>query len=158
MNVEQFGAYLKELRVNKGLTLRQLADLTGYTNSYLSQIETGKKGKMPTPELITKLAEHLGTDQFNLLRLAGYEELAIGKRQAYNLEENFQRLNFLEKENFELLAHFNRNLELDILLGMETTTPGWDWIRPSFKGKKLSMKKKQRILKMIELLLEEDED
>ena len=37
------GAYLREQRENAQLSLRQLADLAGISNPYLSQIERGLK-------------------------------------------------------------------------------------------------------------------
>jgi len=44
----------KDKRKEKGLTLRQVEDLTGISNSYLSQLETGKV-KKPSYEVVSKL-------------------------------------------------------------------------------------------------------
>jgi transcriptional regulator with XRE-family HTH domain len=52
----QFGQFLKELRIAKGLTLIELGERIHLSNPYLSQIENGKRG-IPTPELLEKLAE-----------------------------------------------------------------------------------------------------
>jgi len=73
LNANDFGLYLKRLRNNRGLTLTQLGDLIGYSNPYLSQIETGKKG-IPSPEFLKKLSKGLNVDLNDLMFTAGYIE------------------------------------------------------------------------------------
>jgi transcriptional regulator with XRE-family HTH domain len=51
------GDYLKEQRRNAELSLRQLADLTGVSNPYLSQIERGLR--KPSAEVLQQLAKAL---------------------------------------------------------------------------------------------------
>lgn len=80
LSVKEFGEWVKALREEKGLTLTQLGDMIGYSNPYLSQIETGKKKKMPSPELLEKLAKPLGVNYSDLLFMAGYDDLAKGVR------------------------------------------------------------------------------
>ena len=36
-----FGEYLKELRKSKGLTQKELAELSGFSNAEISKIESG---------------------------------------------------------------------------------------------------------------------
>jgi transcriptional regulator with XRE-family HTH domain len=64
----EFGQYLKKLRQDKSLTLVELADLTDFSNAYLSQIENGKRGA--SIELLEKLSEPLGVPLFTLLEKA----------------------------------------------------------------------------------------
>lgn len=77
MTNEEFGAYLKELRTSKGLTLTALGDLIGYSNPYLSQIENGKKKGMPSPDLLNKLSKPLGVPYSDLMLKAGYYDEAM---------------------------------------------------------------------------------
>lgn len=51
------GEYLKEQRLNARLSLRQLADLTGVSNPYLSQIERGLR--KPSAEVLQQIAKAL---------------------------------------------------------------------------------------------------
>lgn len=51
------GDKLKKLRTEKGLTTRELADLIGYSQAYISGLESGKKN--PQPVVVEKLAEVL---------------------------------------------------------------------------------------------------
>ncbi len=61
----QFGEKLRILRQRRGMTLNELAELTGYaTHSPLSQFETGKR--KPTLDFVYKVAEVFGIS-FDLL-------------------------------------------------------------------------------------------
>lgn len=52
-----FGEYLREQRRNARLSLRQLADLTGVSNPYLSQLERGLR--RPSAQVLQQLAKGL---------------------------------------------------------------------------------------------------
>ena len=61
--VETLGDYLREQRLAASLSLRQLAEQTGVSNPYLSQIERGLR--KPSAEVLQQLAKgaaHLGGD------------------------------------------------------------------------------------------------
>lgn len=55
--VESLGDYLREQRVAAKLSLRQLAEQTGVSNPYLSQIERGLR--RPSAEVLQQLAKAL---------------------------------------------------------------------------------------------------
>lgn len=57
-----FGAKLKQLRLEEGLTQQQLADRIGVTKSVISYYELQER--YPSPEVLTKLASifHVTTD------------------------------------------------------------------------------------------------
>ena len=55
---------LWELRVNQGLTQRQLARKAGISNATLSKIEHGRSARPPT---LKKLADVLGVEPVDLL-------------------------------------------------------------------------------------------
>jgi HTH-type transcriptional regulator, competence development regulator len=65
-----FGERLRELRRQKGMTLRALAYATGLSFTYLSKIETGKVPYTPSVEKIRALAEALDIDSLDLLQAA----------------------------------------------------------------------------------------
>lgn len=67
----QFREYLKKLRKEKGLTLRDLEKKSGITNAYLSMIENGKRG-IPNPDTLMKIHEPLGVSYEELMVKAGY--------------------------------------------------------------------------------------
>lgn len=53
--MQQFGRKLKQLRKSRNLTLVQLGELLGVHNTYVSQLETGKR--IPNAEMIIKIAD-----------------------------------------------------------------------------------------------------
>jgi transcriptional regulator with XRE-family HTH domain len=63
------GAYLREQRENAQLSLRQLADLAGVSNPYLSQIERGLK--RPSAEILQQIAKGLKVSAESLYVRAG---------------------------------------------------------------------------------------
>jgi transcriptional regulator with XRE-family HTH domain len=63
------GAYLREQREHAQLSLRQLADLAGISNPYLSQIERGLK--RPSAEILQQIAKGLQVSAESLYVRAG---------------------------------------------------------------------------------------
>ncbi|EWT05784.1 XRE family transcriptional regulator [Intrasporangium chromatireducens Q5-1] len=63
------GAYLREQRENAQLSLRQLAELAGVSNPYLSQIERGLK--KPSAEILQQIARALQVSAESLYVRAG---------------------------------------------------------------------------------------
>jgi transcriptional regulator with XRE-family HTH domain len=43
MNVTKFGQFIRKLRINKGVNLKEMAESLGVTSSHLSALELGKK-------------------------------------------------------------------------------------------------------------------
>jgi transcriptional regulator with XRE-family HTH domain len=67
--VESLGEYLREQRVSARLSLRQLAELAGVSNPYLSQIERGLR--RPSAEVLQQLAKALRISAEQLYLRAG---------------------------------------------------------------------------------------
>lgn len=73
MEAVEFGEYLKKLRKNKGLTMKQFGESVDLSQPYLSQIESGQRG-IPSPDILKKLSEGLGVEYTKLMEEAGYIE------------------------------------------------------------------------------------
>lgn len=67
----EFGQYIRNLRKEKGLSARELSRLTGISQAYLSQLETGKYNN-PTKKVVIDLSQGLGVSRVEPLRKAGY--------------------------------------------------------------------------------------
>lgn len=67
--VESLGDYLKEQRVSARLSLRQLAEMAGVSNPYLSQIERGLR--KPSAEVLQQIAKALRISAEQLYIRAG---------------------------------------------------------------------------------------
>jgi transcriptional regulator with XRE-family HTH domain len=70
MSPEQIGSYLRDLRNQKRLTLREVERESGASGSYLSQVEQGKR--QPSADLLRKIAPTYGASVRELLTIAGY--------------------------------------------------------------------------------------
>ncbi|WP_166391120.1 helix-turn-helix domain-containing protein [Nocardioides ochotonae] len=67
--VEGLGDYLREQRTSAQLSLRQLAELAGVSNPYLSQIERGLR--KPSAEVLQQIAKALRISAEQLYLRAG---------------------------------------------------------------------------------------
>lgn len=72
-DLKELGQYLHTARNKLGLSIRQLEELSGISNAYISQIENGKRN--PSPKVLKKLSKPLNLDYGELLKLAGYNDL-----------------------------------------------------------------------------------
>jgi transcriptional regulator with XRE-family HTH domain len=66
----ELGNYLRELRTQKRLSLREVEKISGASGSYLSQVEQGKR--QPSADLLRKIAPAYGTSVRDLMTKAGY--------------------------------------------------------------------------------------
>src|SRR5258706_16428147 len=70
MMQDGFGVKLRELRQEKGMTLRALAEAAGVDFTYLSKIENDRLDYSPRVETIRDLAQALEVEPMELLQLA----------------------------------------------------------------------------------------
>lgn len=81
MQAKNFGKFLRKLRKERGLTIRQVETYSGVSNAYLSQVETGKRG-IPSPEILEKLAPVLKVSYELLMEKAGYLKSSNGNNDS----------------------------------------------------------------------------
>src|SRR5712692_9246889 len=65
------GEELRRLRMEKGVTLREVEKATELSRAYLSQLENGK-AEQPSPRVLHKLAEFYEVSYHRLMESAGY--------------------------------------------------------------------------------------
>lgn len=145
LGVKEYGEWLKALREEKGLTLSALGELTEYSTPHISQIETGKKKKMPAPAYLEKLAGPLGVDYSALLSMAGYDDLAKGVRYR-EAQEDFS------DEDFDLIALKKQVKFLEGITDIKTFLERKAPPHPTYNGHKLTEQDRKRILIILEQL------
>ncbi len=64
--MKRFGEKLRTLRLQHGLTMRQLGDMLGVSDSYISQMETGDK--VPNVAMLLKIANMFNVSLDQLAR------------------------------------------------------------------------------------------
>lgn len=75
-----FYEQLKDMRKMKGFTIRELADRSGVSAAYISQLENGNRG-IPSPDVLMKLSEGLNMPYTELMQIAGYLEKSTQSRE-----------------------------------------------------------------------------
>lgn len=78
MDVKEFGEYIKNIRLNKKLSLRQVDQYSDVTYSNLSMIENGTR--TATPLVLKELSKVYNIDYIDLLQKCGYIDLAEAER------------------------------------------------------------------------------
>lgn len=85
--VRRFAARLRELRRQRGLTQRELAERAELTETYLSRLES--VGAAPGIDLVDRLATALGTTVHDLLPLTDQPDTRVAlRREAERLVGN----------------------------------------------------------------------
>ena len=79
----RFAKELRRIRGIKGASLRDVEKYTGISNTYLSQLETGKADK-PSPEILKKLADYYKVPYLSFMESAGY----LGAQKWFDVTNN----------------------------------------------------------------------
>jgi len=87
----KFGNYMRKLRKEKGLTLKQVEQAADVSNAYLSQIERGVRNP-PHPDILKRLAKAYEVTHRELLIAAGYLEDPEEQVKQEKIEKAFQHV------------------------------------------------------------------
>lgn len=77
VELEAVGRNLAEQRASRGLSLRELGELTGYTSSYLSQVERGDS--VPSLSGLATMAAALGVEMASLFEQAAGHRIHVSR-------------------------------------------------------------------------------
>ena len=89
--VENFGEYLRTLRLEQKLSLREAEKLSGVSNSYLGLIERGQR-PIPGADILKKLAPVYNVPARDLMRSAGYlkdEDVSLSEEDEVDMAFKF---------------------------------------------------------------------
>ena len=106
MNLEELKNLIESSRVEKGISQRELAKLTGISRSTLNDLINGKIKKVDIDDL-RKIAETLDMSLQKLLKVAGYDEMLF----------YFSKNKYANKSNKDLkdLLEQYKNSETELL-------------------------------------------
>lgn len=139
------GQIVNEARLKKQMTLKELAEKTELTDTYLSFIENNKRN--PSKKVLMKLSKVLDINLSTLL--------------AASLKFKEQKEQAKIKKALEEFNAFNENLELHRTLA-NTHLKLENFLKQNeniyFKNIRLSENDKKRILKMLDILFEHFEE
>ena len=98
------GEYLKEIRLQKKLSLKDVYKLTGISDSKLSRIETGTNASDPAPSILQALSNLYSINLIELYRMAGY----LDEEALSSYKQVFHNVNLLtEDERNHIQAHID---------------------------------------------------
>ena len=90
--MENFGSYMRRLRKERGLTLKQVETHAKVSNAYISQIERGLRNP-PQPDILKRLAKTYDVPHRELLIAAGHlEEDSAETAKRRQIEEAFKHV------------------------------------------------------------------
>lgn len=119
---QSLGEYLREQRTSARLSLRQLADLAGVSNPYLSQIERGIK--KPSAEILQQLAKGLQISSESLYVKAGFlDEHTVSGHRPWDVEGAVTADTALTARQKATLIDIYRSFVGDTPAGPSETTP-----------------------------------
>lgn len=102
LSKKELGAYLKHIRKEKDVSLRDVYSKKGISYSHLSMIENGKRGV--TPALLKNLAELYNVDYIDLYEKAGYIDLIKDEQGSLLKKIGATPLSDIKTSNIPLLG------------------------------------------------------
>ena len=81
---------LKDIRKRRRFTIREVADRSGVSAGYISQLENGQRGT-PSPDILLKLSEGLESSYAELMQIAGYIDLDSREQENKNKPVSLRR-------------------------------------------------------------------
>lgn len=95
--MSKVGEYLKKIRLNQNLSLNDVYEKTGITDSRLNRIELEKNE--PSPNILKQLSKLYNIDLINLYLMAGY----LDNTNISNREIPFYNFEILDDEEKEYI-------------------------------------------------------
>ena len=86
---DQFGSLIKHIRQEKGMSLKEVSELSGISQSYINRIEKGER-KKPSYSMIERLAEALDVDTNKLLSITHKESQEFSSAEEVLLKNTFK--------------------------------------------------------------------
>lgn len=138
------GSFLKQVRMEKNISIRQLAQFTGISPAYISQIENGKR-KNPKQYILRTLFDGLGMDYDHYLSLLTDRHQSEVHDQSLTYEE-MRNLSAIDKSLEQSTLPFIDQIDLYDLLQENHSV--------YFKGKLLSKKDIEKVNVVLQALFD----
>lgn len=111
ITLSNLGEYIRRKRLDKDISIRQLAKYTGVSAAYISQIENNYRTN-PTPHVLRSFADGLGIPYEDfLLELDKITKTEISERQYFyeqHIENEDRQMKEKENDLFRLLTNETR--------------------------------------------------
>jgi len=136
--MDSLGKYIRARRTAKGLSVREVSESSGISQTEVSRIETGKR-KQPSMRILIALARTLEIPDHTVLQLAGYkseddENISILEKTFPGLKT--EKLQSTAQKMIDGLVSNNdlKNSDYDKL--MDQLEMFWDYRRKKYNAEK----------------------
>ena len=106
--MSEIGQLIKAKRLERGLSIRRLANICGISHSEVNKIEDGRRINSSALHL-KAIAKALDIDQILIMTTAGYIDPVQSKKQLYTPLSDFEELNSAELKTVQLFIDFIRS-------------------------------------------------
>ena len=148
--ISAFGKKMKELRLQKDMSINAVSKKSGVSQSYLSQIENGARDT-PQPDTIKKIASGLDVDYFVLMKAAGF--MATSNEIIKNDDEDLLDLYF-KKNRKEKEIYYTKEEIIHNFFDLNHLVSQSDYPL-LYKGRVITDKEIEKVRTMLKLLLED---
>ena len=104
LSLKEMGKHLKNLREKKGLSTREVYELSKVSNSYLSLVENGHR--KASAVVLKKLAPVYDVSYLDLYEKAGYVDLAEYEKKSQDIPSNHINTDGLDEDDIKELNKF----------------------------------------------------
>ena len=108
---QTIGRKIRDIRLRTAMSQERLAELSGMTNGYISQIETGRR--VPSAKAISRISEALGADMADLMvrdRELPSEREALVQRVVDMLSDrSVSDIRFAHRVLSDIFDHFDKS-------------------------------------------------
>lgn len=101
------GVWVRQTRLQQGMSQRELADAAGLSRSYVCDIERGR-GSEPSLNTLDKLAGALGASRSDLMKASGLIDKALIPRESEEERRMLQLFRDVSDNGQELVMRFVR--------------------------------------------------
>ena len=129
--MDSLGKYIRERRIAKHLSMRELADKAGVSHTEIYRIETGKR-KYPSMRTLIALARALEISDYIALHLAGYKSEDDGNMSIMEKifpELKTEKLQSTAQKMIDVLVKYNDLEDSDYDNLIEYLEIFWDYTR-----------------------------
>lgn len=129
-DVMSFGEYLKQLRTNKGLSLRETARRSNMSGSYLSQLENSHNTN-PKKDILMKLSSTLEVPYVDMLMqteiMNSNKDVLMKnlKGDEGKITEHYEKSKLLKDEHDKMIKNFHDLVEAGYVTSDNPTSKGY---------------------------------
>lgn len=103
--MNELGTYVREKRIEKGLSIRRLAELADISHTEVKRIEDGIR-KQTSPQILRSIAYALGVPYEDLMAVAGYIDEPVADSNGGTVASGIKDTDDLSQDEIEQVNQY----------------------------------------------------